>query len=214
MDLFTKLQPKGWLGKQGLIVPPSVRTAIAEPQGWLESMSLFRDVMRSDTPLPSIKGVLEGTKNLNDKVKNSALQLCETAYSINRSYNSKESNLLTKATKLEGKIKPTKTDSLTASSIELCSSMFLDLPGIKSGNHPGYNLGNIEFEMAQMEQANRSWLHSLLLEAEAQLEILAGKARVVVKRLSTRIKKLLGIQPGAFQQAFIEFYQEEYLIRN
>ena len=166
MDLFTKLQPKGWLGKQGLIVPPSVRTAIAEPQGWLESMSLFRDVMRSDTPLPSIKGVLEGTKNLNDKVKNSALQLCETAYSINRSYNSKESNLLTKATKLEGKIKPTKTDSLTASSIELCSSMFLDLPGIKSGNHPGYNLGNIEFEMAQMEQANRSWLHSLLLEAE------------------------------------------------
>ncbi|HCA95972.1 MAG TPA: hypothetical protein DEP38_15535 [Cyanobacteria bacterium UBA9226] len=196
----TKLSALGWLGKPALMIPGTVRYAIEHPQDWFESSPLI-DAMSKTSPL-RMEYILKN-KDIAATVKKTTEQLCETAYSINKAYNS----ALITATKpaiLGAKIKPIKQDYLNADAITTCGEYFLDLKAIKSANM-GYQLGDILRNQKDMEKANGSWLAKLLKDTEDSLAIITGLARNRAKRLVRMLKKILGKKDNNFIPRYNSF---------
>ncbi len=181
-----------WLNKGALIVPSTVILAKETPDSWLDSLSLIKDCKMKESPLPTVKSLLEyKEKTLGEITKNSAQQLCETAYSINRAYNAKPESY-PKAKARLSRTKPTKMDSLTSDSLSVCSSFFLNTEDIKQRNY-SVHLGDINANMKDLVEYNTDWRLGLLEQLKQQLEIAEGKIKSAIKRAIKVLEKSFGI---------------------
>lgn len=208
-----------WIGKEILKVPEWIRNALSNPSDWFVSLPIVRSLIELSTTIRESfnqvdEGVEGGVDNLIqnntllNKLKNS-LKLGEiiksvigafgeTAYGINKAFNSKQhSNLQFTGERILGRLLVTddevriyrKTAEATNYEMKKIGNDLIELEGrIESAMEGARDAAS---QIIEWEQEARSNLLRMKAQVEATIESATGKIKSKAKRLKKKIDDVL-----------------------
>jgi hypothetical protein len=198
--LRSQIEQNIWLGKEILGITNFIRSLIDAPKEFILDLPPIK-LLRSLPPLAYLAGVIESSQNLTYVSTSTALIFMETAYGINRAFNSRKyTNLETVANAKLGNLTLSNREVRIYESAIKAHNDTLDATFL-ARELPNADLSYLTLLdtepntiLQREENESNVRLTSLYQDLELQLKTAVGKVRKAIQRTLSKLRKIFNLQ--------------------